>query len=205
MLEVLDLFATVIFAVTGALAASRKEMDLLGFLWLGSAAGVGGGTLRDLILDQPVFWTVNTTPLVVSLVASAAMHFLAPRLQSRLQVIIWLDAFGMAFAATAGTLKCLGVEDSGLVAVVMGVFSASAGGIIRDLLAQESSIILRRDIYVTAAALGATVVVLGRMLELSDVHAASLGFLAAGTLRCIAIRFKLKLPVYQGSRNSDMK
>jgi uncharacterized membrane protein YeiH len=198
MLEALDLLATVVFAATGALAASRKGMDLLGFLWLGAAAGVGGGTLRDLILDQPVFWTVNTTPLIASLVAAAAMHFIAPRFPSRLQVLIWLDAFGMAFASTAGTLKCLGVEGSGLVAVVMGVFTASAGGIIRDLLAQEPSIILRRDIYVTAAALGSIVVVVAMHLGLSELHSGGLGFLSASALRCVAIRLGLQLPVYRG-------
>lgn len=197
MLSLLDLFATVVFAITGALAASRKEMDLLGFLWLGAAAGVGGGTIRDLILDQPVFWTVSPAPLAASLIAAALMHFIAPFFQSRIKVIIWLDAFGMAFAATAGTVKCLSIESSGMVAVVLGVFSASAGGIIRDLLAQEPSIILKRDIYVTAAATGALAVVLLHWSAVSLEISSAVGFATALFLRGAAIAFGWTLPVYK--------
>ena len=196
MLMALDIIATVIFAITGALAASRKGMDILGFLWLGAAAGVGGGTIRDLILDQPVFWLVSPAPLVASLIAAAAMHFLAPAIQSRITMIVWFDAFGMAFAAVAGATKCLDLGTIGLVAVVLGVFSASAGGIIRDILAQEPSIVLRREIYVTAAALGALVVVVLRAFDVSGLIAASAGFGAAAGLRCIAIYFDLQLPTY---------
>ncbi|WIV51200.1 trimeric intracellular cation channel family protein [Marivivens sp. LCG002] len=197
MLYTLDLFATVVFAITGALAASRKEMDILGFLWLGAAAGVGGGTLRDLILDQPVFWTVSPAALIASLVAAALMHFIAPIFQSRIKVIIWLDAFGMAFAAIAGTVKCIGLETSGLVAVVLGVFTASAGGITRDLLAQEPSIILKRDIYVTAAATGATTVVLLHAFGLSLEISSAIGFAVAIVLRGAAIAFGWTLPVFK--------
>ncbi len=197
MLYTLDLFATVVFAITGALTASRKEMDILGFLWLGAAAGVGGGTIRDLILDQPVFWTVSPTPLVVSLCAAAAMHFIAPVFQSRITVITWLDAFGMAFAATAGTVKCIGLETSGIVAVVLGVFSASAGGIIRDLLGQEPSIVLKKDIYVSAAAAGATALVLLTVAGVSIEIASICGFGTALFLRGAAIAFGWTLPVYK--------
>lgn len=202
ILQVLDLLATVIFAATGALAASRKGMDLIGFLWLGAAAGVGGGTLRDLILDQPVFWIVDRTPLIASLVTAALFHFIAPHLPSRFRGILWLDAFGMAFAATAGTLKCLGVNDSGLVAVVMGVFTASAGGIIRDLLAQEPSIVARREVYVTAAAAGSTLVVISLLWGLSEDHSALIGFLAACSLRGVAIWFELELPIYRPRKSA---
>ena len=205
MLYTLDLFATVVFAITGALTASRKEMDILGFLWLGAAAGVGGGTIRDLILDQPVFWTVSPTPLVVSLCAAAAMHFIAPVFQSRLTVITWLDAFGMAFAATAGTVKCIGLETSGIVAVVLGVFSASAGGIIRDLLGQEPSIVLKKDIYVSAAAAGATALVLLAASGVSIELASLCGFCISLSLRGAAIAFGWTLPAFKSrpARNID--
>ncbi|OUD08522.1 hypothetical protein BVC71_13575 [Marivivens niveibacter] len=204
MLYTLDMFATVVFAITGALTASRKEMDILGFLWLGAAAGVGGGTIRDLILDQPVFWTVSPTPLIVSLCAAAAMHFIAPIFQSRLTAITWLDAFGMAFAATAGTIKCIGLETTGIVAVVLGVFSASAGGIIRDLLGQEPSIVLRKDIYVSAAAAGATTLVLLNAAGVSIEIASVCGFCTALGLRGAAIAFGWTLPVYKSRPARNM-
>lgn len=197
ILTYLDLAVTVIFALSGALAAARKEMDIMGFLWLGAAAGVGGGSLRDLVLDVPVFWVDNPTPLILCLLAAGAMHFIAPIFQSRIRVLIWFDAIGMAFAATAGTLKTLSLGHDGIVAVVMGVFTASLGGVIRDLLANEPTVISGKDIYVSAAAIGAATVVAFHGAGMPALISAGAGFGMAFLLRAGAIAFNLKFPSYK--------
>ena len=196
-LTVIDLVATAIFAVTGALVASRKELDLFGFIWLAAATGVGGGTLRDLTLGVPVFWVVNPLPLAICVAVAVIMHFVAAYVISRLKLIVLFDAFGMSFAAVAGTAKALELDSSGLVAIVMGLFSATAGGIIRDTLGHEPSIILRREIYMTAAVLGALVVVIGQSLDLPFFFSLALGFLVSLTMRILAITYNLTFPTFK--------
>lgn len=144
-----------VFATTGGLVASRKEMDIIGFLWLGVITGIGGGTLRDLLLGLPVFWVVDPTPVALCLVAAGLVHFTAHLISSRYRLLLYLDAFGMALVTIAGTAKGLDAGAGPLVALVMGVITAAFGGILRDLLGQEPSILLRRDIYVSASAAGA--------------------------------------------------
>lgn len=197
-----DLLATAIFAATGALVASRKELDIFGFIWLAAATGVGGGTLRDLILGVPVFWVANPAPLIICVSLAVLLHFGSAYVLSRLRLIVLFDAFGMAFAAVAGTAKALEIGANGLVAIVMGLFSATAGGIIRDTLGHEPSIILRREIYMTAAVLGATVVVMGHLVEAPRLLSLSSGFLVALSLRILAIKFNLTLPAFK-SRPPD--
>lgn len=199
----LDLFGAVIFSVTGALVASRKQMDVLGFLWLGTATGVGGGTLRDLILGQPVFWVENNAPLAACLIAAFVVHFTAPFVQSRYRLILWLDALGMAMAAVAGAAKALEVGTGALIAVVMGVFSASVGGIIRDLLGQEPSIVIKRDIYVVAAAVGATTYVALIHLGFGGLAAATCGFSAGALLRLAAILRNWSMPIFRPREGLD--
>lgn len=197
ILRGLDLLSAIVFAITGALVASRKELDLVGFLWFGVLTGVGGGTLRDLLLGVPVFWVVDPTPIALCLAASAVLHFTAHVLSSRYRLILWLDAAGMALVAVAGAAKSLDAGVGALVAIVMGVVTASVGGIVRDLLGQEPSIVLRREIYVTAAALGASIFVLVEStFHLREISMAS-GLVAAFTLRGLALRFDLSLPAYR--------
>ena len=154
-----DLMAAAVFAVTGALVASRKQMDIVGFLWLGVVTGIGGGTVRDLLISAPVFWVRDPSPVIACLAAAVAVYFTAHHLSSRYRAILWLDALGLSLATIAGTAKALDAGTGALVAVVMGVITAAVGGIIRDVLGQEPSIILRREIYVTASLLGAIVFV----------------------------------------------
>ncbi|MDP1577378.1 MAG: TRIC cation channel family protein, partial [Cypionkella sp.] len=103
--RMLDLAAAAVFATTGALVASRKQMDIVGFLWLGVVTGVGGGTLRDLLLGVPVFWVIDPAPVAVCLAVAVAVHFSAHLLGSRYRVVLYLDAFGMALVTIAGTSK----------------------------------------------------------------------------------------------------
>ena len=203
LLRLLDLVAAGVFAVTGALVASRKEMDLLGFLWLGVITGIGGGTLRDLLLGLPVFWVVDPTPVALCLVVAGLAHFTAHLVSSRYRLLLYLDAFGMALVTIAGAAKGLDAGAGPLVALVMGVITASFGGILRDLLGQEPSIVLRRDIYVSASAAGAGVFLAALWAGLPREVAMAVGLVAAAVIRCAAIWFNWSLPVYRPRRGSE--
>ncbi len=197
ILRALDLASAVVFAVTGALVASRKQMDIVGFLWLGVVTGVGGGTLRDLLLGAPVFWVVDATPLALCLSVAAIVHFSAHLVASRYRILLYLDAFGMALVTTVGTAKALDMGAGPLVAVGMGVITAAVGGILRDLLGQEPSILLRRDIYVTAAAFGSIALLVADGVGLPKLAATGVAIGIGFGLRACAIRFDLFLPVFR--------
>lgn len=197
LLTVVDLAAATVFAVTGALVASRKQMDIIGFMWLAVVTGVGGGTVRDLLLGVPVFWVVNPSPVVTCLIVAVIVHFTSHLIQSRYILLLWLDAFGMALVTIAGTAKGLDNGTGPVVAVVMGVITASVGGIIRDILGQEPSIILRREIYVTASVLGACAYVLAVSFGTDRTLAALAGIAVASTARVLAITLGWSMPVFR--------
>lgn len=203
ILRLLDLAAAGVFALTGALVASRKEMDLLGFLWLGVITGIGGGTLRDLLLGLPVFWVVDPTPVALCLIVAGLAHFTAHRVSSRYRLLLYLDALGMALVTIAGATKGLDAGAGPLVALVMGVITASFGGILRDLLGQEPSIVLRKDIYVSASAAGAALFLAALWAGLPREAAMALGLTAAALIRCAAIWGNWSLPVYRARRGRE--
>ncbi len=205
LLGVLDVSAVIVFAVTGALVASRKQMDIVGFMWLGVVTGVGGGTVRDLLLGVPVFWITDPTPAIACLAAAVAVYFCAHLIQYRYRVLMWLDAIGLALFTIAGTAKGLDSGAAPVVAVAMGVITGVVGGVIRDILGQEPSILLRREIYVTAALGGAVTYVILIGLDAGRVLSASIGFLAAFGVRGSAIAFGWYLPTYRArpGRNYD--
>jgi uncharacterized membrane protein YeiH len=197
MQTALDLVAVGVFAVTGALVASRKQMDIVGFVWLGIVTGIGGGTVRDLLLGHPVFWVRDSIYVLASVVTSVAVYFTAHLAQSRYRLLLWLDAIGLAMVTVAGTAKGLDVGVGPVNAIVMGVITAALGGVIRDILGSEPSIILRKEIYVTASLLGALVYVACIGLGISRGGAAALGFAAALGLRGLAMTFGWSMPTYR--------
>jgi uncharacterized membrane protein YeiH len=193
----IDLMAAAVFAITGALVASRKQMDIVGFLWLGVVTGIGGGTVRDLLILAPVFWVRDPSPVIACLAASVAVYFTAPHLSSRYRAILWLDALGLSLVTIAGTAKALDAGAGALVAVVMGVITAAVGGIIRDVLGQEPSILLRREIYVTASLLGAVVFTALVAMGWQRLPAGALGALVVFLVRGLAISRGWSLPTYR--------
>ncbi len=204
LLTALDLFAAVAFAITGALVASRKELDILGFIWLAVITGVGGGTVRDLVLGVPVFWVTDPTPVVACMITAVVVHFSAHLMESRYRYILLFDAFGMALVAVAGTAKGLDAGAGVLVALMMGVMTAALGGIIRDTFGQEPSIILRREIYVAAAVIGALGYVAFVGLAGDRRWAMAFGFALAFGVRVAALRFNWSLPAYRARAGKDM-
>jgi uncharacterized membrane protein YeiH len=194
-----DVLAAVAFAVSGALVASRKGMDVMGFMWFAVITGVGGGTVRDVILNVPVFWVQNPIHVSACLVTAAVMHFVSPLVESRHTAVLWFDAFGLALVTVAGTVKALDVGAPALVAIVMGVVTGSVGGIMRDTLGHVPSVILRHEIYVTASVLGACVCMALIALGAGRPVAMIAGFLMTLGVRGLAIKFAWSLPIFRES------
>ena len=175
----------------------------MGFMWLAVITGVGGGTVRDLILDVPVFWVQNPVHVSACLVTAVVMHFVAPRVESRYRTLLWFDAFGLALVTVAGTVKALDVGAPALVAIAMGAVTGTVGGIIRDTLGHVPSVLLRHEIYITASVLGACTYVGLNGLGLDRLAAMTAGFLVTFVVRGLAIRFGWSLPVFRASATPE--
>lgn len=196
-IQILDYAGVAVFAATGALAASRRELDLIGFVFMAGATGIGGGTLRDLILGVPVFWVVNPDYILICCAAAIAVYFTAHLIESRYRLLLWLDAVGLAAYCVYGAWKGLIVTGSAVIAVVTGVMTATMGGILRDLMAGEPSVLLRPEIYVTAALAGAASFTLLAIAGLPIFAAALVGAIAAFIVRGGALRFGWTFPRYR--------
>lgn len=193
-----DLLAVGVFAVSGALAAAERRLDVLAFILFGTITGVGGGTLRDLLLQLPVFWISDTRYLWVCIVLSALTWYLAPLLRARQRVLLWADAAGVALFTVLGCAKALQFDAPPVVAVVMGVMSASFGGLIRDTLLGRDSVLLGPELYVTAALGGAVAyAALAQLPDLAPGVTLGTSMLLAFGLRAGALGFGWRLPLYR--------
>lgn len=185
-----------VFAATGAIAAARKPHDVVTFMFFAAATGVGGGTVRDVLLGAPVFWIADPSHILICVGVGALIWVLGSKPRDAI-ILDWLDAIGLAAFAILGAAKALDLGAPAPVCVIMGVFTASAGGIIRDVVAGEPSIIVRREIYVTAALLAAGAYVVLQPL-LGALMAAATGFALGFALRAAAILFGWALPAFSG-------
>ena len=194
-LVLLDYFGIFVFAVSGALVAAERRLDFVTFIFFAVATGVGGGTLRDLLIGAPVFW-VQTNGTLLICIAAALLVWFASRRRFAGKALLWFDAAGMAAYAAYGAAKALGFGVAPVPAFVMGVLTACAGGIFRDVLAGEPSVLMRRELYVTPAALAAGLFVALTLAGLSVWLAAGSGIAAAFLLRAGAIARGWSLPGY---------
>jgi len=201
-LTVLDYAAVAVFGATGALAAARRKHDIVTFGFFAAVTGVGGGTLRDLLIGAPVFWVARPEYLLVCIAAGAAVWVLGPR-PSRLHILTWLDALGMAAYAVVGALKAGALGVPPVSAVVMGVLTATFGGVIRDVLAHEPSVLLQRELYVTPALAGAAAFVVLGLFGAPAMVAGLAGFAVAFTIRAGAILWGWSLPGFGGGVPED--
>lgn len=200
----LDWLGIVAFAITGALVASRNQMDAIGFVLLGTVTGIGGGTIRDLLLDiHPVLWIERPAYLAVCVAVSLIVFFTAHLAASRYRLILWMDAIGLSLFATVGAERAISVGAAPIVAIAMGVITACFGGIIRDVLSKERSIIFSREIYVTAAMTAAIVLVGLETLGLPREVAVSGAVISGLALRAGALLFGWSLPRYRPSAPQD--
>lgn len=196
VLQLLGIIGTFVFAASGALAAARLRQTLVTFAFFALVTGVGGGTLRDLLIGAPVFWVHDPVPGAACLIAALLVWMTPARMWSA-RALDWLDAVGLAAFAVFGAAKAMSFGIDPFVAAIMGVVTGCVGGIIRDLLAGEPSILLRPELYVTAAALASALFVLLIIVGLPLALAASVAAIAGFALRAYAMVKGIGLPLYR--------
>jgi uncharacterized membrane protein YeiH len=191
----LDYIGIALFAVSGALVAARKRQDFVSFVFLAVVTGVGGGTARDLLIGAPVFWIHENWMLLICATAALIVWFTPARVWGG-RSMIWADAAGIAVYATYGAAKGMAYGVSPVAAAAMGVLTACLGGILRDVLADEPSILLRQEYYVSAAALSAGLMVALSSAGADELVAAAIATAAGFSLRAAAIVNRWSLPTY---------
>lgn len=196
--EVLDFASVFVFALTGAFAASRAQLDIVGFSFLACLTAVGGGTLRDVLLDRnPVFWIERPSFIGLAVAAAVLVFFTAHLFESRLRVLTWLDALALSVAVPAGVGVTLALDQHWPVVIFMGVATGCFGGLMRDVVCNEVPLVLKQgELYVTAAFAGASAALLALPVLPSGI---ALLLCAAVTfaLRAGSLLFGWKLPVYR--------
>jgi uncharacterized membrane protein YeiH len=195
-LVLIDYFGIAVFAISGALLAAERRQTFVTFVFFAVVTGVGGGTLRDLLIGAPVFWVHKNATLLIC-IGAALLTWLVSRRFIAERALLWFDAAGLAAYATYGAAKALSFGVALVPAFVMGVLTACAGGIIRDVLAGEPSILMRPELYVTAAALSSGLFVGLALLGLSLPIAGGIAAIAGFTLRGLAIARGWSLPAYK--------
>ena len=199
----LEMLGTAAFAVSGALAASRKRMDIFGFCVLALMPAVGGGTIRDIIIDRvPVFWVSDNRYIAVAIIAALVVFFAPHRRPGiRREILVWADALGLALFAALGTEICLQFDTGPLVAVMLGVTTAVTGGMIRDVICNEIPLILSREIYATAAFAASLAFVAADRLALSDNTSLAIAVVTGLLIRGLAIIYNWSLPSFGATRD----
>jgi uncharacterized membrane protein YeiH len=186
-------FGDVVFAISGALTAARYRMDVLGFVLIGTITGIGGGTTRDLLLGRTVWWTQNPLELILCVAAALATFFFVKSDITRRKGMIWSDALGLAAFGVVGCHVALDFGAPFVIAVFMGMVTATGGGVIRDVLTNTQPMILCGELYATAALLGSLSYAGLSYLSLPEGVAELSAFLAAFLLRAAAIIFKIRM------------
>lgn len=195
LLDLLDLAGVAIFALTGALVAAREKQTFVTMSFFALITGVGGGTVRDLLIGAPVFWTHDTWVAAICLAVALFAWFTPTRWWAGTFLSI-ADGLGLAAYAVLGTAKALEYGLPPITAALMGVITGCVGGIIRDVLAGRPSILMRPELYVTAAALTASLTVLGELAGLKRELVWAVATIAGFGLRLAAIKWKLAIPAY---------
>lgn len=187
-------FGDIVFAVSGALAAGRRRMDIVGYVLIGTITGLGGGSLRDVLLDRPVWWTKDPVELYLCIIATLFTYFCRLEIKDRYKTTSWFDALGLsAFAITGSSVAFLQALTPWPVAVFMGVMTATGGGVIRDVLTGNRPMILCGELYAVAALAGAFVNVGMMKLAVQPEVAMAAGFMTTLTLRGVAVVYDIRL------------
>lgn len=186
-----------VFAASGALAAARKRLDFIAAWFFAIVTAIGGGTLRDLLIDAPVFWLRDSTPVILCTLV-AVLVWAVPLRWWPDRALEWLDAAGLAAYSVYGASKALQYDVSPIPAAAAGVITACIGGIVRDITAGTPSVLVRNEIYVTASLVAATLYVLLSTIGMAAAWSATIGFVAGFALRGAAIYWRIALPLHRG-------
>lgn len=195
ILYILDLTGTAAFAISGALAGVRRQMDLLGILVLGIVTAIGGGTLRDILLgDTPPFCLKDETYLYVSIIFALITFFTHHVVDRYSNALLYFDAIGLGTFVVIGTGKALDFNTGFVGAIIMGMMTATAGGMIRDILSGQVPLILKKEVYATACLAGGILFFVLTQLGVPRTATMLLSALLVVTLRLLAIRYNWSLP-----------
>lgn len=191
------LAAVAVNALTGVLDAGRKQMDLVGVVMVGTATGLGGGTVRDILLQRPVFWLSDQIYLIVAVATTLIIFFAVRGLRLPQQLFLIPDAIGLALFTVVGTQISLQAGAPWLAASLLGVITGVVGGVVRDVLCNEVPLIfVRGELYATAAWIGALALIGLQSLGVSAIIAAWAGMATVLAVRLAAMAFKITLPTY---------
>lgn len=196
VINLLDLLGVAIFALSGALLAAKERQTFVTMGFFALVTGVGGGTIRDLLIGAPVFWVADGRVAAVCL-GTALVAWMTPTRWWEGKLLDYADGAGLTAYAVLGTAKALAYGIPPIPAVLMGIITGCAGGIIRDVVAGRPSIIMRPEIYVTAAALSASVCAIGTLTGSPSMATWTFAALTGFLLRSAAIRWNLALPSYR--------
>lgn len=196
-----DLIGVAVFAISGTLQAFRKHMDGFGVVVLASLTAIGGGTTRDIILDQPVFWLHDATYFLVIL-AAALIAIIWLRLRAYIPVnrLLFADALGIAFFTVLGAEKALQVGVSSFTAIILGTMTAVFGGMLRDVVAREQPLVLKSELYATTCIAGAAIFVL--LYPVHETLAMVAALITTFFLRIGALRYHWSLPVFKENQDT---
>lgn len=195
----LDYASVLVFALTGALVASRAQLDLVGFIFIAALTAVGGGTVRDLLLGRdPVFWVGRPELIVMIALAAVAVFFAAHLLESRYRVLLWLDACALAVAVPAGVAVTMAMGHGPVIVLIMGVVTGAFGGLMRDVVCNEVPLTLKQgELYLSCAFAGAGVALVLTGAGLGGLPALLGCGAVTFALRAGSLRWGWKLPVYK--------
>lgn len=204
LIQIGDLVGTFVFALTGGLAAAEKRLDIGGFFLLAFVTGVGGGTMRDIILQRDgVFWADQPVYIAICLAGAIATFYFGPSVERRTRTLLWADAVGLAVFAVIGSATALHENARPITAVLMGVLTATGGGVLREIIRNELPIILHREIYLTAALAGSATQVTIHALGAPSWASMGGGFAVGLGLRALGVAHRLNLPIYTPRAPSD--
>lgn len=198
-LAFLDLASVFVFALTGALAASRAQLDIVGFFFLAALTAIGGGTVRDVLMNRDtVFWIAAPHMLAVSSFAAVLVFLTAHKLESRLNALVWLDSIALAIAVPAGVAAAMAQGLSAPIVLVMGMITGMMGGLMRDVICNEVPVVLRQgELYATAAFAGSGAALVASHLTHEPLVSLGACALVTWALRAGSLAFGWRLPVYK--------
>lgn len=200
----IDLAGVAVFAMSGTLMAFKKHMDGFGVVVLASVTAIGGGTVRDMILDLPVFWVQDPSFFYAILIA-ALLTILWLRVSHKfpMHYLLIADAIGLAFFNVMGLQKALAYGASPLVAIALGTMTGVFGGLIRDVMCGEIPLVLKGELYATTCIVGGMVFIIGDWLNFSSSLCMAAGLLATLVLRLMAMRWQWHLPVFTAEHHEN--
>jgi len=199
IVELLSLLSTIAFGASGALVGAKHRMDVVGMMFLACITGVGGGTLRDIILDVDVFWLLEWHYITTCVAVSIVVYLYGQRIGRYSTALVWADAVGMALFSVLGTMKAIGAGMGPMIAPILGMFGACLGGVVRDMMVNEIPLMMQKEIYVTAALIGGLITAASfTWLNLSESTAIVIGGAAALLIRGLALIKNISLPPHPG-------